>query len=234
MPAKIYWIAFITLLRKEIKRFLRIWVQTLLPPLVTMTLYFLIFGNLVGQRIGRIEGYSYMQYIAPGLIMMSIITAAYTNVVTSFFGMRFQRSIEELIVAPLPNYLLLSGFVAGGVVRGLLVAIVPMTTILFSLAGFTNALFAKTFDDISLVPTFVLTPLTYLGGVFYSIHLLPSFWQYLSLFNPILYIVNSFRYSILCVTDIPVLLALMIIFFSCVGLFFINLYLLNRGKGIRT
>ncbi len=257
MQAKIYWIAFITLLRKEIKRFLRIWVQTLLPPLVTMTLYFLIFGHLVGQRIGRIEGYSYMQYIAPGLIMMSIITAAYTNVVTSFFGMRFQRSIEELIVAPLPNYLLLFGFVAGGVARGLLVgflvtilalfftqlhitniwvllAIVPMTTILFSLAGFTNALFAKTFDDISLVPTFVLTPLTYLGGVFYSIHLLPSFWQYLSLFNPILYIVNSFRYSILGVTDIPVLLALMIIFFSCTGLFFINLYLLNRGKGIRT
>ncbi|MGC1854582.1 MAG: ABC transporter permease [Candidatus Aquirickettsiella sp.] len=257
MQAKVYWIAFISLLRKEIKRFLRIWVQTLLPPLVTMTLYFLIFGNLVGQRLGNIQGYSYMQYIAPGLIMMSVITAAYTNVVTSFFGMRFQRSIEELIVAPLPNYLLLSGFVAGGVARGLLVgvlvtilalfftqlhvfnifvllAIVPMTTILFSLAGFTNALFAKTFDDVSIVPTFVLTPLTYLGGIFYSIDLLPSFWRHLSLFNPILYIVNSFRYGLLGISDIPVISALTIIFFSCVILFFINLYLLNRGKGIRT
>lgn len=257
MQAKVYWIAFISLLRKEIKRFLRIWVQTLLPPLVTMTLYFLIFGNLIGQRLGNIEGYSYMQYIAPGLIMMSVITAAYTNVVTSFFGMRFQRSIEELIVAPLPNYLLLAGFVAGGVARGLLVgvlvtilalfftqlhvynifvllAIVPMTTILFSLAGFTNALFAKTFDDVSIVPTFVLTPLTYLGGIFYSIDLLPSFWRHISLFNPILYIVNSFRYGLLGISDIPVVTALSIIFLSCVVLFFINLYLLNHGKGIRT
>ena len=257
MRAKIYWVAFISLLRKEIKRFLRIWVQTLLPPLITMGLYFLIFGGLIGTRLGTIEGFSYMQYIAPGLIMMSVITAAYTNVVTSFFGMRFQRSIEELIVAPLPNALLLSGFVAGGVARGLLVgllvtllalffthlqvhsifvllAIVPMTTILFSLAGFTNALFAKTFDDVSLVPTFVLTPLTYLGGVFYSIHLLPPFWQYLSLFNPILYIVNAFRFGLLGVSDIPVMQALAIIFLCCVGLFFLNLYLLNRGKGIRT
>ncbi|MES2998006.1 MAG: ABC transporter permease [Pseudomonadota bacterium] len=257
MRAKIYWIAFISLLRKEITRFLRIWVQTLLPPLVTMTLYFLIFGGLIGQRLGNIEGFSYMQYIAPGLIMMSVITAAYSNVVTSFFGMRFQRSIEELIIAPLPNVLLLSGFVAGGVARGLLVgllvtilalffthlevhnvfvllAIVPMTTILFSLAGFTNALFAKSFDDVSLVPTFILTPLTYLGGVFYSIHLLPSFWRQISLFNPILYIVNAFRYGLLGISDIPVLQALIIIFCCCVGLFFLNLYLLNRGKGIRT
>jgi ABC-2 type transport system permease protein len=257
MPLKIYWIAFISLLHKEINRFLRIWVQTLLPPLVTMTLYFLIFGNLIGQRLGNIEGFSYMQYIAPGLIMLSVITAAYTNVVTSLFGMRFQRSIEELLVAPLPNALLLAGFVAGGVARGLLVgclvtvlallfthlqihsffvllAIVPMTTILFSLAGFTNALFAKTFDDVSLVPTFVLTPLTYLGGIFYSVHLLPPFWQHVSLFNPILYIVNSFRYGVLGVTDIPVTQALVTIFFCCLVLFFFNLYLLNKGKGIRT
>lgn len=257
MQAKIYWIAFVSLLRKEIKRFLRIWVQTLLPPLVNIGLYFLIFGNLVGQRLGPIEGYTYIQYIAPGLIMMAVITASYANVVTSFFGMRFQRSIEELLVAPLPNYLLLSGFVAGGVARGLfvgllvtmlalfftklhiynifvLLAIVPMTTILFSLAGFTNALFAKTFDDVSIVPTFVLTPLTYLGGIFYSIDLLPSFWRHLSLFNPILYIVNSFRYGLLGISDISVRTALAIIFVSCVLLFFINLYLLRRGKGIRT
>lgn len=257
MRTKVYWVAFISLLRKEIKRFLRIWVQTLLPPLVTMTLYFLIFGGLIGQRLGNIEGFSYMQYIAPGLIMMSVITAAYTNVVTSFFGMRFQRSIEELLVAPLPNALLLAGFVAGGVARGWLVGllvtilalfftqlqihsifvlltVVPMTTILFSLAGFTNALFAKTFDDVSLIPTFVLTPLTYLGGVFYSINLLPPFWQYLSLFNPILYIVNAFRYSLLGISDIAVTQSLVIIFFCCLALFLLNLYLLNKGKGIRT
>jgi ABC-2 type transport system permease protein len=257
MQAKIYIVGFLSLLRKEIKRFLRIWVQTLLPPLVTVTLYFIIFGGLIGQRLGNIAGFSYMQYIAPGLIMMSVITAAYTNVVTSFFGMRFQRSIEELVVSPLPNVLLLSGFVAGGVVRGLLVgllvtvlalffthlqvhnvlvllAIVPMTTILFSLAGFTNALFARTFDDIALIPTFILTPLTYLGGVFYSIHLLPVFWQRLSLFNPILHIVNVFRYGLLGVSDIPVPLALIIIFCCCFALFFINFYLLKIGKGIRT
>lgn len=257
MQAKIYWIAFTSLLRKEIKRFLRIWMQTLLPPLVTMTLYFLIFGHLIGQRLGSIQGYSYIQYIAPGLIMMSVITAAYTNVVTSFFGMRFQRSIEELIVAPLPNYLLLFGFVAGGVARGLLVgllvtllalffthlqvvhfwvllAIVPVTTVLFSLAGFTNGLFAKTFDDVSIIPTFVLTPLTYFGGIFYSIDLLPSFWRHLSLLNPILYIVNSFRYALLGISDISVISALTILFMCCVLLFLINLYFLNRGVGIRS
>lgn len=257
MQAKVYWIAFTSLLRKEIKRFLRIWVQTLLPPLVTMTLYFLIFGRLVGQRLGPIQGYNYIQYIAPGLIMMSVITAAYTNVVTSFFGMRFQRSIEELMVAPLPNYLLLSGFVAGGVARGLLVGllvtllalffthlqimhvgvllvIVPLTTILFSLAGFTNGLFAKTFDDVSIIPTFVLTPLTYLGGVFYSIDLLPSFWRHCSLLNPILYIVNSFRYALLGISDISVVAALTILLICCIALFVTNLYCLNRGIGIRS
>lgn len=257
MRAKNYWVSFSSLLHKEIKRFLRIWVQTLLPPLITMGLYFLIFGNLIGSRLGTVNGFSYTQYIASGLIMMSVITAAYTNVVTSFFGMRFQRSIEELIVAPLPNALLLSGFVAGGVVRGLFVGllvtllalffthlpvhsvfvlfmIVPMTAILFSLAGFTNGLFAKTFDDVSLVPTFVLTPLTYLGGVFYSIHILPPFWQTLSLFNPILYIVNIFRFGLLGVSDIPVIQALIIIFICCLILFFINLYLLNKGIGIRS
>jgi ABC-2 type transport system permease protein len=254
---KRYLIAFLALLRKEIKRFLRIWSQTLLPPLISTGLYFLIFGGLIGQRLGKIQGFTYMQYIAPGLIMMSVITAAYSNVVTSVYGMRFQRSIEELIVAPLPNGLLLGGFVAGGVVRGLLVgllitllasffthlsiydfavlcAIVPLTTILFSLAGFANALFAKSFDDISIVPTFVLTPLTYLGGVFYSIHLLPPFWQKVSLFNPILYIVNAFRYALLGISDISVLKALLVISLCCLVLFIINLRLLSKGQGIRT
>lgn len=252
-----YALAFWALLRKEIKRFLRIWSQTLLPPLISTGLYFLIFGGLIGQRLGQIQGFTYMQYIAPGLIMMSVITAAYTNVVTSVYGMRFQRSIEELLIAPLPNVLLLGGFVAGGVARGLLVGvlitglasffthlpihnlwvlvtIVPLTTVLFSLAGFANALFAKSFDDISIVPTFVLTPLTYLGGVFYSIHLLPVFWQKLSLFNPILYIVNAFRYALLGISDIPVFKALFVILACCILLFLVNLHLLKKGQGIRT
>jgi len=255
MKINIYAVAFFSLLRREIKRFFRIWVQTLLPPLVSTALYFLIFGGLIGQHVGSIQGFSYMQYIAPGLIMMSVIIASYTNVVSSLFGMRFQRSIEELIVSPLPNVLLLIGFVAGGVVRGsvvgllvtvlalffthlqvhsvmVLLAIVSMTTILFSLAGFTNALFARKFDDISLIPTFVLTPLTYLGGVFYSIHALPDFWMHLSLFNPILYIVNAFRYGLLGVSDIPVLHALMIVTCCCLALFLLNFYLLQIGKGI--
>lgn len=254
--SQIYWVAFKTILRKETIRFLRIWIQTLLPPAITMTLYFLIFGHLVGSQIGGLDGFSYMQYIAPGLIMMSVITNSYMNVVGSFFGVRFQKSVEELLVAPIPNYLFLLGFVAGGVMRGLVVGIIVaaialffthmnihsylivfnvvlLTAILFSLAGFTNALFAKKFDDISIVPTFILTPLTYLGGVFYSLKALPPIWQTISLFNPILYIVNAFRYGILGVSDVPLTGALIILTVCCIGLFSTNIYLLNKGIGIR-
>jgi ABC-2 type transport system permease protein len=257
MNSKIYWIAFLTILRKESTRFFRIWIQTLLPPAITMTLYFLIFGNLLGSQIGRIAGFTYMQYIAPGLIMMSVITNAYTNVVSSFYGMRFQKSVEELLVAPLPNALLLLGFVAGGVMRGLIVGlivtvialffthltiynllaiivVVLFAAILFALAGFTNALFAKKFDDITIIPTFVLTPLTYLGGVFYSIQLLPDFWRHLSFLNPILYMVNAFRYGILGVSDVSVVSALSLLAVCCVALFWLNVHLLNKGVGIRS
>ena len=250
-------IALQTIIVKEVRRFMRIWVQTLLPPAITMTLYFVIFGNLIGPRIGEMDGHKYMDFIVPGLIMMSVITNSYAHVVSSFFGMKFQRSIEELIVSPVPNWVILTGYVTGGVVRGLFVglivtllslgftdlqvhnpaimfAVALLTAILFSLGGFINAMFATKFDDISIVPTFILTPLTYLGGVFYSISLLPEFWQAVSLANPILYIVNAFRFGILGITDIDVGVAFLMITGFTIALFCLSLHLLNKGKGIRS
>jgi len=249
-------IALNTLVVKEYQRIVRIWIQTLVPPAITMSLYFVIFGNLIGSRIGQMDGFGYMQYIAPGLIMMSVITNSYGNVVSSFFGAKFARHIEEMLVSPMPDALILIGHVAGGVVRGLLVgllvtlialfftdlspvhplvtvSVVFLTAIVFSLAGLINAIFARKFDDISIVPTFVLTPLTYLGGVFYSIRLLPEFWQQVSLANPILYMVNAFRYGILGVSDIPLGRAYLIIFVFIIGLYTLALTLLKRGVGIR-
>ncbi len=249
-------IAIKTLVRKEVIRVLRIWVQTIVPPAITMTLYFIIFGNLVGRRIGQMDGFDYMAYIAPGLIMMSVITNSYGNVVSSFFGAKFGRHIEEMLVAPMSNAAIVIGHVAGGVIRGLFVgalvttvalfftrlhvqhplitiSIVLLSAIVFSLAGFINAIFAKKFDDISIVPTFVLTPLTYLGGVFYSISLLPEFWQNVSRANPILYMVNAFRYGILGTSDISVGTAYAILLGFVVVLFTICLVLMDRGVGIR-
>lgn len=255
-PSRIL-IAFQTIVVKEIRRFMRIWVQTLLPPAITMALYFVVFGNLIGPRIGEMDGHHYMDFIVPGLIMMSVITNSYSNVVSSFFGMKFQKSIEELIVSPVPNWVILTGYVTGGVARGLavgaivtalslgftdlqvhnapvMIGVVLLTAILFSLGGFINAMFATKFDDISIVPTFILTPLTYLGGVFYSISLLPEFWQTVSKANPILYMVNTFRYGILGVTDIDVGFAFTMIVGFTVLLFGYSLHLLNKGKGIRS
>ncbi len=256
MNSRVYWIAFQTIVHKELARFLRIWVQTLLPPAITMTLYFVIFGNLIGPRIGKMGGISYMEYIAPGIIMMSIITNSYANVVSSFFGAKFQKHIEEMLVAPIPNIVILVGVIIGGVSRGLLVgavvtcvalfftklsvsniwitiAVVFLTATLFSLGGFINAIFAKKFDDISIIPTFVLTPLTYLGGVFYSIELLPEFWQTVSRLNPILYMVNAFRYGILGVSDIDVVTAFTVLIIFITVLFLFCLHLMNRGTGLR-
>ncbi|WP_415888751.1 ABC transporter permease [Neptuniibacter sp. SY11_33] len=250
-------VAFWTIVRREIKRFMRIWAQTLLPPAITMTLYFIIFGNLIGSRIGEMGGFDYMEYIVPGLIMMSVITNSYSNVVSSFYSTKFQKNIEELLVSPVPNWVILSGFVLGGVARGLgvglivtilslfftdlqvqnllvTIAIVFLTSVLFALGGFINAVFANSFDDISIIPTFVLTPLTYLGGVFYSIQLLPEFWQGVSQLNPILYMVNTFRYGILGVSDINVGFAFGMIILFIAGLFSYALYLLQNGKGIRS
>ena len=251
------WTAFTTILLKEILRFSRIWVQTVLPSAITTALYFVIFGRLIGVRIGPMEGFAYLDFIVPGLVLMAVITNAYANVVSSFYSSKFSRYVEELLVAPVPNWVILAGFVAGGVARGLvvgtavtLVALVftdirihsypisllvfALTAVLFSLGGFINAVYANSFDDISIVPTFVLTPLTYLGGVFYSIELLPAFWQGLSLANPVLYMVNAFRYGLLGVTDIPLAVAFSIILAFILLLTLYSLRLLRRGVGIKT
>jgi ABC-2 type transport system permease protein len=256
MNLKLNWIALKTLVTKEFIRVIRIWIQTIVPPAITMTLYFIIFGSLIGRRIGRMDGFDYMQYIAPGLIMMSVITNSYGNVVSSFFGAKFARHIEEMLVAPMSNATIILGHVAGGVIRGLLVgamvtvvalaftrlkvehpfitlSMVLLSSIVFSLAGFINAIFARKFDDISIIPTFVLTPLTYLGGVFYSISLLPEIWQKLSLFNPILYMVNAFRFGVLGTSDIDILHAYFIVALFVAGLFTVSLILLKRGIGMR-
>lgn len=253
----LYWVALKSIWIKEVNRFGRIWVQTLVPPVITMTLYFVIFGNLLGSRIGEMEGFNYMQFIVPGLIMMSVITNSYSNVVSSFFSAKFQRNIEELLVAPVPTHIIIMGYVGGGMARGLAVgflvtvislffvqldvhswfvtiATLLMTTILFSLAGLLNAIFAKSFDDISIVPTFVLTPLTYLGGVFYSLSLLPEFWQWVSKLNPIVYMISGFRYGFLGIHDVPLSMT-----FGILTLFIVLAYalvwrLIEKGQGLRS
>ena len=251
-----YRVAFITIILKEMRRFLRIWVQTVLPPMITTALYFVIFGKMIGSQLAPIDGYNYMDYIVPGLILMSVITQSYANVVSSFYGSRFQRYVEELLIAPIPLSLILLGFVSGGVARGLIVgamvtlvasffvelqihnlavilSVFLLTSVLFSLGGFINAAYAKSFDDISIIPTFVLTPLTYLGGVFYSVSMLPGFWQDLSLINPILYMVNAMRYGMLGVSDINLWVAYAVLISFVVVLFSFSLWLLKRGVGLR-
>jgi len=250
------WIAFITILRKEVKRYTRIWTQTLLPSAITMSLYFVIFGSLIGSRIGDMGGFSYMEFVVPGLIMMAIVTNSYSNVVSSFFGSKFNSSVEELLVSPTPNYVILMGYVVGGVSRGLLVAcivtivsmfftnlnihsylvvvtVVLMTSTLFALAGFINAVYANSFDDISIVPTFVLTPLIYLGGVFYSMDLLPDFWASVSKLNPLVYVVNAFRYGVLGASDVNLWVSFGMIGGFTVIAFSYSMHLLNTGKRLR-
>jgi ABC-2 type transport system permease protein len=251
-------VALGTLVRREIVRIIRIWTQTLIPPAITMTLYFVIFGKLIGSRIGSIEGgFTYMQYIVPGLVMMSIITNSYGNISSSFFGAKFSRAVEEMLVSPMPNWVILLGYVTGAVVRGLVVGVLvlgialfftslqirhPLITfasvllgaVIFSLAGFVNAVYATKFDDIALVPTFILTPLTYLGGVFYSVNMLAEPWQGLSRANPILYMVNAFRYGVLGISDVNVPMAFVIMLGFVVALSAFALYLLKRGVGLRS
>lgn len=251
------YIAFETIVIKEVRRFSRIWLQTLVPPAITIGLYFVIFGNLIGRRVGEMGGFQYMEFIVPGLIMMAVIQNSYSNVVSSFFSHKFQRSVEELLVSPVPNYIILSGFVMGGMARGLAVgaivtfmalfftdltiqnpfltlSVILLTSIVFSLAGFINALFANSFDDISIIPTFILTPLIYLGGVFYSIELLPQFWQVVSRINPIFYMVNTFRFGILGVSDVNVTWAFIILALFVIGLYTSCILLLRRGTGLRS
>lgn len=256
MPIYQQWIAFLTIVRKEIRRFMRIWIQTLLPPAITMALYFIIFGSLIGARIGEMGGFGYIHFVVPGLIMMAVITNAYSNVVSSFYGSKFGQYVEELLVSPVPNHVILAGFIVGGVARGLAVGfivtllslffaelhlhhlwvtigMVLLTATLFSLLGFINAIYANSFDDISIIPTFVLTPLIYLGGVFYSIDMLSPFWKTVSLLNPILYMVNAFRYGILGHSDIDVGWAFLMISGFVLAATAGCLYLLHNGKGLR-
>ena len=250
------YIAFKTIVIKECLRFLRIWVQTLIPPIITVALYFVIFGNLVGSQIGNIGEFTYMEFIVPGLVLMALISNSYANVVSSFYGSKFQGNIEEMLISPLPNYLILIGFISGGIARGVLVglavllvsmffsdlhihnyavtiAVFLLTSTLFSLAGIINGIYANSFDDISIIPTFVLTPLTYLGGIFYSISMLPEFWQNVSLINPILYMINAFRYGLLGVSDIPLTHAFIIIIGFIIVLFMFSLNLLKNSKGLK-
>ena len=249
-------IALKTITRREISRMLRIWSQTFLPSVITMTLYFVIFGAFIGSRIQDMQGFSYIDFIVPGIIMMAVITNSYSNVVSSFFGTKFQRAIEELLVSPTPNYVIMLGYALGGVFRGIIVGIlvtivsllftslniyniffvvifIVLTSFLFSLAGLLNGIYAKKFDDVSFVPTFVLTPLTYLGGIFYSISLLPPFWQTLSKLNPIIYMVNGFRYGFIGISDINVWLGVGMLIVFTLALFFFNLHMLNKGVGLK-
>jgi ABC-2 type transport system permease protein len=254
--ARIRRIGFQTMVRREYGRIMRIWGQTLVPPAVTAALYFLIFGSLIGRRIGLMDGVDYMQYIAPGLIMMAVISNSYGNVVSSFFGAKFGKHIEELLVSPLPNWLIVCGYMAGGIARGLivggvvtiitliftrlhvysvpvLISAVLLSSVVFALAGMINAVFAKNFDQISFIPTFVLTPLTYLGGVFYTIKLLPTWAQGMSHANPILYMVNAFRYGFLGVSDVDIRFAYTMMIGAAVTLFALCVWLLQRGVGTR-
>ena len=249
-------VALKTIALKEYLRFIRIWIQTVLPPAISVALYFIIFGQLIGSQIDDIDGFRYMDYIVPGLILMAVITNSYANVVSSFFSSKFHRSIEEMLVSPLPNYIILLGYVSGGVARGLVVgvtvtvvsmffsdidiysysvtfAVFILTSVLFALGGFINAAYAKSFDDITIIPTFVLTPLTYLGGIFYSIKMLPDFWQTVSQFNPILYMINAFRYGLLGVSDIDLTTAFVIILGFITALFYFALRLLRLGIGLK-
>lgn len=253
----LYFTALKSLAIKETNRYMRIWVQTLVPSVITTSLYFIIFGKMIGGRIGDMGGFSYMEFIVPGLIMMSAITSSYANVSSSFFSQKFQKNIEELLVAPVPTNVIILGFIAGGVGRGIIVGtlvtivsllFVPlhvhswfivvitilMTTVLFSLAGLLNGVFAKSYDDVSIVPTFVLQPLTYLGGVFYAISMLPPFWQGISKINPIVYMISGFRYGFLGKTDVPILVSMSILVAFIIVLYSIVWYLINKGKGLRS
>lgn len=256
MNTKRILIAYLTIIRKEIVRIFRIWSQTLLPSVITISLYYLIFGSFIGPQIRNIGNFSYMQFIVPGLVMMAVITNSFSNVISSFFSAKFQRNLEELLVSPTPEWIIIAGYVTGGVVRGLIVGTIVLgisllftqivihntavivlfiilTAVLFSLAGLLNAIYAKSFDGISIIPTFVLTPLTYLGGVFYSIKVLPVFWQTVSQVNPILYMVNGFRYGFLGISDVTLFSSFSIIIVFIIILFCINLYLFKRGYGLR-
>ncbi len=250
------WVAFSTLIRKEVIRFMRIWMQTLLPPVITQSLFFIIFGTYIGSQINTVSGISYMSFIVPGLVMMAVINSSFSNVVSSFFSSKFQKNVEELIVSPTPNYIVVAGYVGGGMLRGLLVGLIIfgvsmlfaapqvhnfllilifiiLSALLFSLGGLINGMFAKKFDDVSIFPTFILTPLTYLGGVFYSIHSLPELWQTISRLNPIFYLIDGFRYGFFGVSDVNIWISLSVLIGFTIIALVLNLYLLKKGIGLK-
>jgi ABC-2 type transport system permease protein len=256
MTIKKYFITFQTIVKKEISRFMRIWTQTLLPQVITQSLYFLIFGSFIGSQINPVNGINYMSFIIPGLVMMGIINSAYSNVVSSFFGAKFQRSIEELMVSPTPNSVIILGYSSGGIIRGMLVGFIIflvsiffqtptihsfsiiilfslLTATVFSLAGLLNSIFATKFDDVAIIPTFVLTPLTYLGGVFYSIKDLPIFWQQVSKFNPIIYMIDGFRFGFYGQSDFNMIISIGMLISFTILLYLINLYILRKGYGLK-
>lgn len=257
MFTSLHWVAFTTIVRKEVVRFMRIWTQTLLPPLINQSLYFLIFGTFIGSKIPDVNGLPYMAFLVPGLVMMGVINSAFSNVVSSFFGAKFQRNIEEILVSPTPYWVIISGFTLGGMLRGFLVGVIiflislffvapqiysvlvillfiTCTALVFALAGMVNAMYATKFDDISIFTTFILTPLTYLGGVFYSVKSLPLIWQYLSYCNPILYLIDGFRYGFTGTSDISPWVSISVLMVMTIGLILFNGYLFKKGKGLRS
>jgi len=257
MNAHDTWISFYTIVHKEVTRFLRIWSQTLLPPVINQSLYFIIFGGFIGSQVKNINGITYMAFIVPGLVMMSVITSSFTNVVSSFFGSKFQKNIEELMVSPTPNWVIIAGYAMGGVARGILVGAIVflisalfthpvvyniwivglfvfLTAVVFSLGGLINGIFATKFDDVSIFPTFVLTPLTYFGGVFYSIKDLPPIWQTLTQFNPILYMVDGFRYGFFGFSDVDIRFSIVMLVVFTILLAGVAWYLLKKGIGLRS
>jgi len=250
-------VALKTIVRKEIIRFMRIWPQTLFPSVITQTLYFTIFGKFIGSQLNDIQGVTYMSFIVPGLVMMSVITNSYNNVVSSFFGSKFQRNVEELLVSPTANWVIVGGYITGGILRGIIVGFlvfgvsifftrpsiyniwfiaifIILTAVLFALGGFLNGMLARKFDDISIFPTFIMTPLIYLGGVFYSVGSLPTFWQNVSKINPILYMVDGFRYGFYGFSDVNILVSIGILISCTIGLTMINMILLKKGVGLKT
>lgn len=237
----------------------RIWVQTFIPSVVTSVLYFLVFGTILGSRIGEIQGVDYMTFVVPGLVMLAIVTTSYANTSFTFFSSKFfMRSIDEVLVSPTPPWLLIAGFIGGGVLRGIitgaLVLIVALfftglslpiasvliiagfaflTALVFSLAGLVNGIYAKSMDGINIVPTFVLTPLVYLGGVFYSIHQLPEWWQTLTYANPLFYLINGFRYGFLGSADIALWISTGILVLLISILAGLNWYFIKTGLGLK-
>jgi ABC-2 type transport system permease protein len=253
------WTSFYTIVRKDVVRMFRIWIQTFLPPVMTSVLYFLVFGTVLGSRIGDMQGVDYMTFVVPGLVMLAIVTSSYSNTSFTFFTSKFfARSIDEILVSPTPPWLLIAGFVGGGVVRGVIVGSLVMivsvlftglhvatysvflififallTAIVFSLAGLVNGIYAKTMDGINIVPTFVLTPMVYLGGVFYSVHTLPDWWQTMTYANPLFYLINGFRYGFLGITDVSLYVSVGMLLSLVVALVAINSYLIRTGLGLK-